>query len=397
METTNNSRPTVLVVDDMIKNLKEVGGYLKQAGLNISMAQDGLQAMKILEKITPDLILLDIVMPKMDGFETIQRIKAIDRLKEVPVIFFTSLDESDKLMRGFQLGAVDYVIKPAKKNELLARTRTHLELKFAKDRIMEQNRKIAEQNRKMEKLLHEKNEFMGITAHDLRNPLQSVLSNIELLKLYSNKMTEDQKKERLLQMEDIAQRMYLIVNDLLEINKMEEGKLQVNIQKLNIDRIINKLIKSYTTVAQKKRINIEYRADTLNKIILADEVKMEQVIENLISNAFKFSPFYTKIIISVEDYDKLNPESKTMLISISDEGPGVKEEEQEKLFDKFSQTSNKPTDNEISSGLGLSIVKRLVEAMNGEVWYEYTDEAKKSGATFKITIPRPAKEDTEKA
>jgi signal transduction histidine kinase len=350
-----------------------------------------------LEKITPDLILLDIVMPKMDGFETIQRIKAIERLKEVPVIFFTSLDESDKLMRGFQLGAVDYVIKPAKKNELLARTRTHLELKFAKDRIMEQNRKIAEQNRKMEKLLHEKNEFMGITAHDLRNPLQSVLSNIELLKLYSNKMTEDQKKERLLQMEDITQRMYLIVNDLLEINKMEEGKLQVNIQKLNIDRIINKLIKSYATVAQKKRINIEYRAETLNKIILADEVKMEQVIENLISNAFKFSPFYTKIIISVEDYDKLNPESKTMLISISDEGPGVKEEEQEKLFDKFSQTSNKPTDNEISSGLGLSIVKRLIETMNGEVWYEYTDETKKSGATFKITIPRPAKEDNEKA
>lgn len=101
MDNNKSSRPTVLVVDDMIKNLKEVGSYLKQAGLNISMAQDGLQAMKIVEKITPDLILLDIVMPKMDGFETIQRIKAIDRLKEVPVIFFTSLDESDKLMRGF--------------------------------------------------------------------------------------------------------------------------------------------------------------------------------------------------------------------------------------------------------------------------------------------------------
>ncbi len=395
MESSNSSRPTVLIVDDMIKNLKEVGGYLKQAGLNISMAQDGLQALKILEKLTPDLILLDIVMPKMDGFETIQNIKANERLKDVPVIFFTSLDETDKLMKGFQLGAVDYVIKPAKQNELLARTRTHLELKFAKDRILEQNKKITEQNLKMEKLLHDKNEFMGITAHDLRNPLHSVLSNIELLRKYSHKMNEDQKKERLDQIESITQRMFNIVNDLLEINKMEEGKLQFNITKINIDRVFSKILKSYSTVSKKKRINIEYKSNTLNKLILADEVKMEQVIENLISNAFKFSPFYTKITITIDDFDKLNKTSKSMLIAISDEGPGVKEEEQGKLFDKFSNTSNKPTDNEMSSGLGLSIVKRLIEAMNGEVWFEHTDEAKKSGATFKIVMPRPLKEESD--
>jgi signal transduction histidine kinase len=174
---------------------------------------------------------------------------------------------------------------------------------------------------------------------------------------------------------------------------MEEGKLQFNIVKLNIDRVIQKLTKAYETVSKKKRISLDYKPKTLNKMVLADQVKLEQIIENLISNAFKFSPFYTKVLITIDDYDKLNKESGTMLISISDEGPGVKEEEQEHLFDKFHQTSNKPTDNEVSSGLGLSIVKRLVEAMKGEVWYEYTDPEKKKGATFKITLPRPLKED----
>ncbi len=391
MDEITNYRPTVLVVDDMIKNLKEVGSYLKQAGINISMAQDGVQAMKILEKITPDLILLDIVMPKMDGFETIQRIKAIERLKNVPVIFFTSLDETDKLMRGFQLGAVDYVIKPTKKNELLARTRTHLELKIARDEILTQNKKIAEQNKKMEKLLREKNEYMEITAHDLKSPLQSVLSNIELLKSYNSKMSDEQKMERLDQIDRITQRMYCIVNNLLDIDKVEKSKLQLNIVKLNVDRVIHKLIKAYETVSNKKRISLDYKAITSKKIVLADQAKLEQVIENLITNAFKFSPFYTKVLITIEDYDKLKKDSGTMLITISDDGPGIKEKDQKHIF----ESSGKTEDGDLSSGLGLSIVQRLVEAMNGEVWYEFTDPEKKSGATFKITLPRPIKEEKD--
>lgn len=369
-----NSR--ILVVDDISKNLQVVGTMLRNEGYHVMPATSGVQALERAHAQPPDLILLDLMMPEMDGLEVCSRLKAGPLTRRIPIIFLTASNEMEHLMKGFEAGAVDYITKPFNAPELLARVRTHLELKHARERLREMN--------------EEKNEFMGIAAHDLRNPLGAIAGYAEIIleEAASLQPAPAESFDRSRQeMTDCARRinatskrMAEMVQNLLDANRIERGEMQLNLALTELGPALNSVVASQRPHATAKQQTIHLELPLTPATALVDASITVQVLENLVSNAVKYSPPGRNIYVRL----KSSPES--VRCEVKDEGPGLSAEDQKKLFGKFARLSAKPTGGEHSTGLGLSIVKKMVEAMNGQVWCE---SELGRGATFIVTLPVP--------
>lgn len=370
---TDEKLPFVLVVDDVLRNLQVIGNTLEDEGYEISVAQSGPEALEMIKLDKPDLILLDVMMPDMNGFEVCETLKADDETKNIPVIFLTAKTETEDIIKGFKLGGVDYISKPFKKEELLVRIQTHLDLKFARE-------KIEYKNDRLEQLNMEKNEFLGIAAHDLKNPLTGIKGLSELIVMEIEEMERTEIEEFCVQIKQLSEYMFQIIVDLLDINAIEEGKINLTIVDFPLEEVITHAMEKFNTQAKKKNITLHLDLQPFGEKVLGDANRTQQVLDNLISNAIKFSPFDKKIWISSEKHI----DGESAIVEIRDEGPGISKEDKKKLFGKFARLSAQPTGNENSTGLGLSIVKKIVEAMDGAIWCE-SEPGK--GASFKFTLP----------
>jgi two-component system sensor histidine kinase/response regulator len=363
----------VLVVDDIPKNLQVVGTMLRNAGYAIMPATSGARALEGIRVQLPDLILLDLMMPEMDGLEVCRRLKADPLAQQIPVIFLTASNEMEHLVKGFEAGAVDYITKPFNAPELLARVRTHLELKHARQQLREIN--------------DEKNEFMGIAAHDLRNPLGAVKGYAELI-LEDRDLPRPELEDSARRIRDAAARMVEMVQNLLDANRIERGEMRLNLAPTDLAAAVNAVVDSQRSRAAAKKQTIQVENTARSGTVLADATVLTQVIENLVSNAVKYSPPGERIFL------RLSSGAGDARCEVQDEGPGLSAEDHKKLFGKFARLSAKPTGGEHSTGLGLSIVKRMVEAMNGKVWCESEPGR---GATFILTLPIEDSESREAA
>jgi signal transduction histidine kinase len=371
----------VLVVDDVPKNLQVVGTMLRNAGYAIMPATSGAKALEGVRVQLPDLILLDLMMPEMDGLEVCRRLKADPLTQAIPVIFLTASNEMEHLVKGFEVGAVDYVTKPFNPPELLARVRTHLELKHARDTIVRYGQELGRLN-------EEKNEFMGMAAHDLRNPLSAIKGYAEMITEDADSLVtaspatlESLRREIgdwAARIQDTSARMAEMVQNLLDANRIERGEMQLRLAPVELAGAVEAVIESQRSRATAKQQGLQLLNEAGAATVLADATVLTQVIENLISNAVKYSPPGRNIFVRLE---KL-PEA--VRCQVQDEGPGLSAEDQKKLFGKFARLSAKPTGGEHSTGLGLSIVKKMVEAMHGRVWCE--SELGK-GARFVVELP----------
>ncbi len=356
----------ILVVDDISKNLQVVGTILRNEGYHVMPATSGLQALERVSAQPPDLILLDLMMPEMDGLEVCSRLKADPFTRQIPVIFLTASNEMDHLMKGFEAGAVDYITKPFNAPELLARVRTHLELKHARERLREMN--------------EEKNEFMGIAAHDLRNPLSAIQGYAEMIIEDAQSLAHRDLEGNGQRIREAAKRMTEMVQNFLDANRIERGELKLNMAISDLSPLLQSVLETQSPPATAKGQMIQLELPPTPTLALADVSITFQVFENLVSNAVKYSPPGKKIFV------RLKAETGVVRFEVEDQGPGLSKEDQKKLFGKFARLSAKPTGGEHSTGLGLSIVKRLVEAMNGKVWCE---SELGMGAKFIVTIPQP--------
>ncbi|MBI3414118.1 MAG: hybrid sensor histidine kinase/response regulator [Verrucomicrobia bacterium] len=355
-------RSNVLIVDDITKNLQVVGTILRQAGYAVTPATSGAEALEGVREQLPDLILLDLMMPEMDGLEVCRRLKAEAATRQIPVIFLTASNEMEHLVRGFEVGAVDYVTKPFNPPELLARVRTHLELKHARQRLREMN--------------DEKNEFMGIAAHDLRSPLNAV-------KGYSEMVLEDtalgaENAELVHKIHEAAARMAEMVQNLLDANRIERGEMKLNLAVTDLADVLAAVTETHRPRATAKQQTIRLENESAPVPVMVDPTVVVQVLENLVSNAVKYSPPGKNIFV------RLKKLPQAVRCEVQDEGPGLSAEDQKKLFGKFARLSAKPTGGEHATGLGLSIVKKMVEAMSGKVWCE---SELGCGATFIVEFP----------
>ncbi len=357
----------ILVVDDISRNLQVVGTMLRDAGYHVMPATSGAQALERLKAQPPDLILLDLMMPEMDGLEVCRRLKSDPASRPIPVIFLTASNEMEHLVKGFELGAVDYVTKPFNPPELLARVHTHLELKRARERLREMN--------------DEKNEFMGIVAHDLRSPLGTITGFAELI-LEDPGMDRAELVDCVRRTLETATRMAEMIQNLLDANRIERGEMELRLGPSDLGPVLNSVVETQRPRAAAKRQTIHLESDPTPAVVLVDPSVTVQVLENLISNAVKYSPPGKSIFV------RLKKNAQAVRVEIQDQGPGLSAEDQKKLFGKFARLSAKPTGGEHSTGLGLSIVKKMVEAMNGKVWCE---SELGHGATFIAEFPGTGK------
>ncbi len=389
---------SILVVDDNPMNLKMVASILKPLGYKLAMANSAQKAIQFAKEKTPDLILLDVMMPEMDGFEACQILKQEDATADIPVIFLTARTDTSDILRGFQLGGVDYVTKPFKGEEILARIKNILLLIISQDIITEQNKelkdsqkniysdalKIVELNNKLsdsemhlKELNRTKDKFFSIIGHDLKSQFSGVLGLSEVLTRFGSNVTDEDRKTYLEHIFNGLTSMRTFLENLLEWARTQTGRIQFMPETVTLEPIINNVILQYKNNAIKKDINLYSQIDS-DLVIYADENMLMTILRNLISNALKYTNQRGNIFITAID------EENEVEIYIKDDGIGMEPAIVEKLFKIEHNQSTPGTDNEKGTGLGLILCKDFVEKHGGKI--EVTSE-KNKGTTFIVSIP----------
>jgi signal transduction histidine kinase len=368
----------ILIADDLQDNLNIVKAVLGYKGYRVETAKNGKQVLEEVTKQIPDLILLDIQMPEMNGFEACRHLKANPEFKEIPVIFLTAKADSYDIVDGFKHGAVDYITKPFNTMELLARVQTHLELKRSRDLLAEKNKYLEVITAGLTKLNNEKNDFMEIAAHDLKNPLTTIKGLADFLRRDTNLAQESMK----IMLENIvksSERMFSIIRNLLDVSAIEEGSFRFDATPVDVELILRDLIEQYEHQASLKKITLCLEIPVqIVATMHGNYDSLTQVLDNLLSNAIKYSPSETKVTM------RLSKNNARLHCEVHDEGMGVSEGDRNKLFGKFAQLSIRPTEDEASTGLGLYIAKKLTEAMNGTI-HCLSEPGK--GSTFILEFP----------
>jgi len=344
---------TILIVDDNSNNLKVLAGVLKIAGYEFRMAKSGQQALNVLEKTTPDLILLDIQMPDMDGFETCVKIKENKELAKIPVIFLTANTDSDSVNKAFKSGGVDFVTKPFNSEELLARIQTHITIKVQSEELVRQNAA--------------KDKFFSIISHDLKNPLANIIGFAELIKDSSHELDPEKLEMFVGYIHNSALFTLEILEDLLDWARIQMGSLKSVKNKFNLSNLLLNNIEGHFPQALAKSIDFQSNFDE-NIIINADEKMITAVVRNLISNAIKFTPKGGHISISTRE--KIINNKRMIETEIRDTGIGINKENLTKLFQIEQNYNSKGTNNETGTGLGLILCKEFINQNNGSIRVE---------------------------
>lgn len=362
--------PVILVVDDIQTNIQVVGGVLSEAGYEVMPATSGPQALERIKNQLPDLILLDFMMPDVNGVEVCKQLKANPRTKKIPVIFLTASSETQHLVEAFSAGAVDYVTKPFQAAELLARVKTHLELKKAREALFQYGERLRELN-------DEKNEFLGIVAHDLRSPLSNIVSSARMA-IDDPTNDREQLNEFLEIIHASAVHVIHLVENLMDVNAIEQGRMKIDLAPCELGELVRGVTSNYLSKARAKQQELSLSEEGGPLVAMADAHSTIQVFDNLVSNAIKYSPAGKRIDVRLARRDAV------IRCEVQDQGPGVSAEDLKKMFGKFARLTARPTGGESSTGLGLSIVKKMVEAGGGKVWCE--SELGK-GARFIVELP----------
>ncbi|HTZ20542.1 MAG TPA: hybrid sensor histidine kinase/response regulator [Opitutaceae bacterium] len=361
----------ILVVDDDRLNVRILSNILKSEGYTLADADSGERALEVYESFHPDLILLDVMMPGMNGFETCRSLRQRYGGETAPVIFITAKSESDDVVEGLSAGGVDYLPKPFRAKEALARIRNHLHIRL----LSEQQKSLVDQ---LSKANAAKNRFLGMAAHDLRNPLASIRGLAEFLRDGVVGPLAPEQLDLIKTIHEASQGMLDLVNELLDVATIESGELKLTLEAHNLTELIEKNVYLANIEAAKKHTKIVFAAPGRQALLPLDPGKINQVIANLLSNALKYSPAGSTITV------ELHHGKGTWAFSVKDQGPGIPENERDKLFKDFGRLSVKTTGGEKSTGLGLAICRKIVDAHRGTIAAENLPQR---GCEFRVTLP----------
>lgn len=361
----------VLIVDDLPQNLEVLGGTLRQKGLQIAIAMSGAQALSVAEKKKPDLVLLDISMPEMDGYQVCEKLKSNPVTKDIPVIFLTAKTETEEIIKGFEVGAVDYITKPFKTSELLARVFTQLEIKKSRDLIDMQKAELEEAN-------NNKVKFFQIISRDLRGPFTGFLGISKILMEEGSKLNEAELKELSSELHKSMENQYHLLENLLEWSKIQTGKYEVNIDNIDLFEVALNIVSGLNSLASSKDIKIELNVPK-HSIVKADIEMLKSIVNNLVSNAIKFTPKGGLINLTAEEDDK------TITLSVRDNGIGIPESKQDGIFKIESSYTRLGTAEERGTGLGLVLANDMIKILNGKLFFESDT---KTGSNFHISLSK---------
>ena len=393
----------ILIVDDNPDNLKVLYTYLKSAGFEVLVAEDGVAGIEVVQHSQPELILLDVMMPGMDGFEVCRNLKADASTKNIPVIFLTALSETVNKLTGFQVGGVDYITQPIEYEEVAVRVRTHLILTRTRQKLQEQNQQLqAEINRREQierelkqsrQLLQQNNDnlehavaertaqlatsnqdledFAYIASHDLRQPIRKIRMCTEYLAEDYGQCFDEQAEEYIRYITKSTDRMYLLIDDLLAYSRVGREE---NLVPVDLESVVQDVLEDLSLTIEEKQATIDYQG---LPTVRANLREIRQLFQNSIGNSLKFTsdrpPEITINAIRQED---------NWLFSVKDNGIGIEPRFYDKIFQMFQRLhSNSEYEG---TGIGLAICQKVVNSHGGEIWVESQFG---EGATFYFTLP----------
>lgn len=366
----NRSDYKILIVDDVTSNVLLLKILLTNEKFQICTASNGHQCVEVARSEHPDLILLDVMMPELNGFDTAVILKKDPLTADIPIIFLTALNSPSDLVHGFQVGAHDFLTKPFNKEELIMRVMHQISLVAVK-------RYIIEQNEKLKRIISNRDKMYSVIAHDLRSPMASIRM---VLNLCVNVVTPDMVGEEIFGLLDKANReseeTHDLLDNLLKWTKSQTGRLEVAYQNLELDDIVPGVVDIFTMIAEMKKIKLQYIPSEEHLKVRADNDMMKTVVRNFISNAIKFTPEGK----GIEVYYKKSGEFAK--ISVRDHGVGIAPERIDTLFHKGETTYG--TGGEEGSGLGLQLCADFARKNGGDVMVESTLG---EGSTFSFLVP----------
>lgn len=381
---------TLLIVDDIPENVSVLFRFLGTAGFKVLVAQNGEQALQMFDFARPDLILLDVMMPGMDGFEVCQLLKSQENTKEIPIIFMTALADTVDKVKGFSLGAADYITKPVQQEEVLARINAHLTVRKLQRQLSEQNRLLQDQSAELQQRNQELEAFSRTVAHDLKNPLNVVKGYLEMLLTDDSPETTEntESREILTLATQASDKMINIIDSLLLLAGVSR-KTAVEIQPLQMSSFIAQVIEQRLIHLLKESqgdILLQPCASVIGSssqspgetwpIAQGYAPWLEEVWANYLSNGLKYGgrPPRLQVGVTVQNDGKLR-------FWVRDNGPGLSPEAQAKLFTPFSRLHSGSVEGH---GLGLSIVQQIIEKLGGQAGVE---SSVGQGSTFYFTLP----------
>lgn len=362
---------SILIVDDVPTNIQLVASILAPFDYELSFANSGRDALVQIAETAFDLILLDIMMPGMDGLEVARQLKQDTGTAAIPIIFLTAKSDEDSILEGFDVGAADYVTKPFNPAELVARVQTHLALKQTQDDLRQRNMELAE-------AIELKNRLLSIASHDLKNPLSAINGFATLLDRHKVLQSDQDARDMVQFISRAAKRMNHLITELLDTAALEMGRIELQLQPCSAEKLLNEVITDQQPqlTAKQQVCQLEIHP---SRPVLADPRRFKQIMDNLLSNASKYSPPLAQLRITVQ------PQADLIEIRVHDQGPGFSDEDRQKLFGYFQRLSARPTGNENSTGVGLAIVKQIVELHQGSIALESTSA---QGSIFVVRLPQ---------
>ena len=367
----NPSEYKILIVDDVMSNVLLLKVLLTNEKFAIATASNGRQALEQVEKENPDLVLLDVMMPDMSGFEVAQHLKSNPNTADIPIIFLTALNSTADIVKGFQVGANDFISKPFNKEELIIRVTHQISLVAAK-------RLILSKTEELQRTIAGRDKLYSVIAHDLRSPMGSIkmVLNMLILNLPSEKIGAEMY-ELLTMANQTTEDVFSLLDNLLKWTKSQIGKLNVVYQGVDLVEVTDGVIEIFSMVASLKKIRIrEMKPEKM--MVNADIDMLKTVVRNLLSNAIKFSKENSEVLVKMEEVDGM------AVVSVQDYGCGISEEGQKKLLHTDTHFSTFGTNNEEGSGLGLLLCKDFVVKNGGKLWFTSKEG---EGSIFSFSIP----------
>ncbi len=347
--------PDILVVDDTPANLQLLAGMLKKRGYRVRPVPSGKLAIQAVQNEKPDLILLDINMPEMNGYEVCEQLKADAALKDIPVIFISALNETIDKVKAFSAGGVDYVTKPFQFEEVFARVLTHLQL------------------RRLEKL---RDDLTHMVVHDLRNPLAAICGFLDILEFQEAQKLSAGARTLIPVARGSAEDMLNMIGSLLDVSKMGAGEMKLQHEPCDLDALIRAVLDTTQPLHGTRTVTLDAPESAVT--VTADVGLLRRVIQNLLGNALKYTPAGGDVRIVVTPFDS------EVRVAVTDTGPGIAPEYHQRIFEKFGQVEDRH--NRVGTGLGLTFCKLAVEAHGGRIGVE---SEVGQGSTFWLALPRP--------
>lgn len=358
----------ILVIDDEPSGFEVIEALLHTEGYHLRYISSGIEALNLLDSLQPDVILLDIMMPQMDGIETCRRIKSNSEWNHIPIIMVTALSSKQDLARSLNAGADDFLPKPINGLELRSRVRSMLRIKQQYDALAA--------------TLQLREDLSNMLVHDLRNPLTNILLSSQLLMQYHE--LEGKVLERVERIHSYGRQLSFMIDDLLMLAKMESGKLVLNWAEINLNELAVAIMSQFQTIADSKKLHLVSLLPNVGRQVCIDTNLLYRVLDNLISNALKFSPTGSTVSLQVIYPNSLaSTEESTLqaIIKISDSGPGIREEMRQVIFNKYEVGNLVSGTSQI--GLGLSFCKMVTEAHGGRI---YVEDNQPQGSIFIVEI-----------